>query len=461
MTSATAFKELVMLPSSRLTIDGDMYVQDNGVTMYNQSLIDCADLRAGNNQIKLTGPTGENEKAIVMISGDIYLMKAKEFVLNEGHKVYFDWSKIASSDAVHFSSPENDFETERNNMLTLMSNFCTETTAPANLQIPKADCTGDGYNGNPTDIPSLDEVVPGFRFCYEDNFPVPGDYDFNDCVITAFPKRTGNTVKLTMSLDAVGATKQIAAGLRIKGLTESYIESASCDVDLDAGSGSSNIYPLFVDVTTPFGENVFVLSNKGKNRDNSDISDVVVRLFNDAHYAISNGSFDRSFYNTVSPSSNADVAKVNCDSRVMTFTFVLKDEEKAQLFDNSANYDVFIVENHNGKTYEVHTYPFKFDQVLGAYYGNGSKLSAYIGSSTENYPWAVCVPHSSTEPFYYPIEWNSISGSKIHANDDNFGSGDAAYKFFKQWALNKDNQADWYKTPTEGLVFKPSASNAQ
>ena len=117
---------------------------------------------------------------------------------------------------------------------------------------------------------------------------------------------------------------------------------------------------------------------------------------------------------------------------------------------------MFIVENHNGKTYEVHTFSYKFDEVLGAYYGNGTKLTAYKNTVTVNYPWAVCVPHSSEDPFYYPREWWSISGTKIQEGQDteNYGGTPAVYPYFKSWAADKTQSQEWYENPVMDRVFK-------
>ena len=67
-------------------------------------------------------------------------------------------------------------------------------------------------------------------YCYEDNFPVPGDYDFNDVVLglkmEKKPRRNGasrDTLVLKVEVKAVGATEPIGAALRLKNIKEEHL----------------------------------------------------------------------------------------------------------------------------------------------------------------------------------------------------------------------------------------------
>lgn len=463
-------KKFIALRNSRTVIDGPFYLIDKGVSyMEANSLLECQGFGSPTN-CTITGPTGNGEFAIVKIKGEDSRIKVQNYHdMQFAGTLYFDWDNILDA-SYHidfkYLQPINGEESDADKraadvealLNSYMKIFITESTSPANITIPAGDCTGTGYNTTPpTVITPPAEVVQGYRFCFEDNFPTPGDYDFNDCVITVYPKvEEGTKVKLTVSLDGVGATKTIGAALRLVGINESDITSASCNADLNSGQQSGSVYARVTPVQE-IGDNVFAVTDKGF-ANGSKITDLVVRLFDNAHYAISGGtSYDSKFYNTVSPSdplageSYVDNTK---PSRTMTFTFNVSDEDKAQQFLDQSIYDVFIVENHNGKTYEVHTRNYKFDEVLGAYYGNGTKLTAYLGTVTENYPWAVCVPHSSTAPFYYPREWWSISGTKIQEGQENYGGTPAVYSKFKTWAADQTQNQDWYKYPEENRVFK-------
>ena len=466
-TSSTGFRKLIMLKNSLLQLDGDMYFQeDNGSYMEDKSLLTVGgNFNIPNDGAVWDGPSGSGEYAIVKIAGDINMAKWCALTRKTNGAVYLDWAHIG--DGVAHSSISNkegksDADAVEAMLAKMASDQISETTVSPTIVIAGGDCTGGGYKGKEGEgVPPVEEPM-SYRFCFEDNFPVPGDYDFNDCVITVTPVVKGKDVTLTVSLDGVGATKTIGAALRLVGINESDITSASCNADLNSGQQSGSVYARVTPVQElgKNGKNVFAVTDKGFAANGSKITDLVVRLFDNAHYAMSGGtSYDSKFYNTVSPSdplaseSYVDNTK---SSRTMTFTFVVSDEDKAQQFREQEIYDVFIVENHNGKTYEVHTVSYKFDEVLGTYYGDGTKLTAYKNTVTVNYPWAVCVPHSSKAPFYYPREWWSISGTKIQEGQDteNYGGTPAVYPEFKSWAADKSQSQEWYKHPEEDRVFK-------
>ena len=61
---------------------------------------------------------------------------------------------------------------------------------------------------------------PVYSYAFEDNYPKAGDYDFNDIVLNVTLPVAGNEVKelkYVVDLQAVGAMKQLGAGLRILG----------------------------------------------------------------------------------------------------------------------------------------------------------------------------------------------------------------------------------------------------
>lgn len=464
-TSSTGFRKLIMLKNSLLQLDGDMYFQEaNDSYMEDKSLLTVGgDFNIPNDGAVWDGPSGSGEYAIVKIAGDIKMAKWCALTRKTNGAVYLDWAHIG--DGVAHSSISNkegksDADAVEAMLAKMASDQISETTVSPTITIAGGDCTGDGYKGKEVEVVPPVEEPMSYRFCFEDNFPVPGDYDFNDCVITVTPVVKGKDVTLTVSLDGVGATKTIGAALRLVGISEfSDIRSASCDDDLNSGQQSGSVYARVTPVQE-LGTNVFAVTDKGYAANGSEITDLVVRLFDNAHYAISGGtSYDSKFYNTVSPSdplAGESYVDNNNNSRTMTFTFEVNDEDKAQKFREQETYDVFIVENHNGKTYEVHTVNYKFDEVLGAYYGDGTKLTAYKNTVTRNYPWAVCVPHSSKDPFYYPREWWSISGTKIQEGQDteNFGGTPAVYPDFKSWAADQSQSQEWYKNPEMNRVFK-------
>ena len=63
-----------------------------------------------------------------------------------------------------------------------------------------------------------------YTYVFEDNYPLVGDYDFNDIVLDVtieYDRGADNKITstyLNVALTAAGATKTIGAGLRIVGI---------------------------------------------------------------------------------------------------------------------------------------------------------------------------------------------------------------------------------------------------
>ena len=461
-TASTGFRRLVMLRNSRLDMDGDMYFQEsNNSYMEDKSLVNVGGkFVVPNDGACMYAPTAEGEFAILKIAGNIEMAKWCAMIRPNDGQLYLDWAH--ATDGVSHSTIANKENYSAQDAVTHMtetmaSALITESTAPSTVRIPKAatdsDCTGAGYNTTTTTVPDIQTKTSSFRVCFEDQFPSPGDYDFNDCVLTVTSTVKGKNVTVKVSLDAVGATKQIAAAMRIKGLSPNAVVSAANTFTDHAATYES------MRVITPRkndkGATLFYVDPEGlgKDAEGNQITDFVVSLFNDAHWAMSRAERDGNdqymhsyFYNTVDKSiTNNQLAKNDVSPVEMTLTFTLDTEDNAQLFNDVSKYDIFIVEKYNGREWEVHTYPYKFDQVIAQWANYSDKLTPYINSSTRNYPWAILVPGD----FLYPIEWQSISGSKIQTSDtEEYGVETAAYPLFKSWAVNPNNTdrsvQEWY-----------------
>ncbi|MBO4464793.1 MAG: LruC domain-containing protein [Prevotella sp.] len=460
-TASTGFRRLVMLRNSRLDMDGDMYFQEsNNSYMEDKSLVNVGGkFVVPNDGACMYAPTAEGEFAILKIAGNIEMAKWCAMIRPNNGQLYLDWAHAA--DGVSHSTIANkenysDQEAVTQMTKTMASALITESTAPSTVRIPKAvtasDCTGAGYNTTTTTVPDIQTKTSSFRICFEDQFPSPGDYDFNDCVLTVTSTVKGKNVTVKVSLDAIGASKQLAAAMRIKGLSPDAIVSAANTFTDHAATYASMRF--ITPCKNDKGNTLYYVDPQGLglDADGNQITDFVVSLFNDAHWAMSrtdaggNNQYMHSyFYNTVDKNITNNLRAKVADPVEMTLTFTLDTEANAQLFNDVSKYDVFIVERYNGREWEVHTYPYKFDQVIAQWANYVDKLTHYKESSTSNYPWAIQVPGD----FLYPIEWQSISGSKIQTSDtEEYGVETAAYKLFKSWAVNPNtedkNVQEWY-----------------
>ena len=312
------------------------------------------------------------------------------------------------------------------------------TEASALISIPSGDCTGVGYNDTevPEEVPTPEEKPQSYRYCFEDNFPEIGDYDFNDAVVTVTPKVNGREVDLKVTIDAVGATEQLGLAFRINGVSRGAIveDDFTQDAHFDEGIPSTSFEII------PGAEGLMEESDLTPG-----ITDVVVKMTSNVHWAVgrtmaTNGSVENYFYNTVDPKNTDYEAKRNNVTKpTVNYHFVCGSEEIANQF-TAANIDVFIVEGYNGGYWEVHTVPYKTVEVIRKY-ASGNK-SQY----DNNFPWAICVPGD----FRYPLEWHSI-GFK----EDGVITG--AYQepghSFGEWAEDHTKATDWYLYPTADQVY--------
>ena len=299
----------------------------------------------------------------------------------------------------------------------------------ANVTVAESECS-PGYGGTPT--PEPNPIPFSLRYCFEDNFPQVGDYDFNDVVLTLTPNVDGKKVTLKVSLDAVGGLEMIGAAIRIKDVKMSDVASFERSGNFDEGFPSTatkiiqSSDPLLPD-----------------NMKYNGLTDVVINLFSNAHWAMKHemaqdGSIKAWFYNTVKRGDPYEFYENDVTPSVVTYTFEMNSEAAAQKF-CEANLDVFIVEQYNGGFWEVHTVPFKTQDVLASYGGDKSMYN-------DNYPWAICVPGD----FKYPIEWQAIGSSQRIMRVAYGASGHS----FADWAEDHTKATDWYNYPTEDLVYQ-------
>lgn len=432
--------QLVMLNNSKLECGGKLQTSGT-VKLYTMSQIITKDLHV--QQTYFEGPTAGGDFSIVKISNDLYCGWSGD--LTASGNVYFDWGRMGDGLYVNGSWQNLDnewsvFHGIKKNMTKLVSE------SSSSLSIPESDCAGAGFSqsqndasGNGSAVIAMPEEKPlNVRFCFEDNFPQPGDYDFNDLVITVTPENLGWAVALTVTLDAVGAKKQLAAALRLKNIKRSEISNYWAD-----GSPFAGVYDY------PWQSGMIVKNNYNlclNDAGQSTTDDFVLFLFNDAHYAMNrngadallNGSPTRQFYNTIGELPDP----LGRDIDPVTVKFYFQGSTETLNKFTADNFDLFLVEEENGTFWEIHTYPFKFDQIVREY--AGKDMSNY----QDPYPWGIAVPGNS---FKYPKEWMPIGMYKNQLSDGAYNSPGHA---FVEWAADHTTALDWYKYPSEGTVYE-------
>lgn len=274
-------------------------------------------------------------------------------------------------------------------------------------------------------------TAPGyqtFTYCFEEDYPQPGDYDFNDCVlrISVTPGDQPNQRKINVSVAATGANKLIAAALRLVNYNYDDIES----VTTTDGKRWDEDYPTTQYILT----NTETLQ-QGRN------GEAAIRLFENASWIMVHNQPDNvgmltNYKVNVTKTTTETTKQINPPVKTYIVTFK---ESATALLDNFTllNIDPFIVTNFNGGNWETHVYEHKHANVL--FEG--------VRQESGHMTWAICVPDGN---FRWPLE-----GLIIGTKKDGLLTG--VYRefghSFGEWAANRNTAKDWYLYPTIADVY--------
>lgn len=270
-----------------------------------------------------------------------------------------------------------------------------------------------------------------YTYLFEENYPEPGDYDYNDVVLRISQQRTAkNQITVGVTIAAVGAVKQIAGCIRLVGYRFQDIDTVSTTTGMSFNDGINKQILYFHKETD--------LLIEGNNHE------AVLNLFCDAHWAMAfnpsadYGLFQRKKYNVTTESGdNAQLRSTRTINYVITF----KDDVTLDNFTHET-LDPFILTDYNAGTWETHTEQFKSAQVL----------HKYFVPSFKDLPWALMVPDAN---FKYPLEGTEIGYRK--KTDTGvvamFGAYTTIDHSFGEWAEDHNNYLDWYLYPNTALTF--------
>jgi LruC domain-containing protein len=271
-----------------------------------------------------------------------------------------------------------------------------------------------------------------FTYLFEEEYPEPGDYDYNDIVVRLSMRRTGlQEVHINVELAAVGASKQLAFAIRLFGYKATDIEKVTTvdDVSFDVVGGVA-----FPDqMRTVMKEKDLLLTGI--------YQEAVLNIFADAHWATGDklnadyGVMTRKRYNVSNTKNDIYGTFI---PREITYVVTFKDGVDIDYL-SLGQLDPFVIEQYNSANWEIHTYAFHNSQVL----------SPYPGQVITSLPWALCVPNST---FRWPIHAVAIGGRKQGASSGAYHTFDHS---FGEWAQDKSRSTDWYLYPDkEDTYFK-------
>jgi len=272
-----------------------------------------------------------------------------------------------------------------------------------------------------------------YEYLYEEEYPQPGDYDFNDVVLRISMERSSDIqLRFNVQLAAVGGTKQMGAAIRLAGYKYNEIESVktvdNASFDITGVGELPDMYRTMIQ-----DKSLLQQSMNGE---------AVLNLFADAHWATGdriisdNGSITRKRYN-VSYEKSDDYGTFYPREITYIVTFKNGVDISSLTLDGL---DPFIIEEYNGNKYEVHTHKYSKAQVL---WPNPS-------SDAHNLPWAFCVPY---DKFYWPLHAVAI-GFQAKSKRYSYGAYPYLGRSFGEWAADRTKCLDWYLYPDKYEVYK-------
>lgn len=375
---------------------------DNDITMEEQSMLVCeeADLCR-----HINGPT--NGKALLKI----------DKIIGNFLELPYSTSYIKNNVICEIKDQKSNGKHEWNwSGFDWLVSQCMKGAATycnpgkADFMLPKSDCVKEGYNSDDEgDDVELKKAV--YTYAFEDNYPNAGDYDFNDIVLNVTMPVAGDDdddddddeedeLKYKIELRAIGAIKQLGAGLRIKGIKKSNVKEVSFEESTARRSGSLNSSSIFEDV--PFEAND---------------SELVIPLFGDAHYIYGYTGNKRPMLNT----GNASTPLTD----IYTLEVTIKLDDDIDIPSPTKDLDFFIAyQGMSNKRMEIHLNRFTTATANGQL--ASPELLDIIKSI--NNTWALCVPTK----FAYPTETTVVT---------------AAYSGFAGWAHDQESNTNWYSKP--------------
>ena len=272
-----------------------------------------------------------------------------------------------------------------------------------------------------------------YTYLYEEEFPDPGDYDYNDVVLRVSMEHSEKReVRINVELAAVGGVKQMAAAMRLVGFRFDDVESVKIvdDASFDVVGG----------VELPDQMRTFIKEKapllKGLN------NEAVINLFADSHWATGDridtdyGIVTRKRYN-VSYEKNDTYGKFY--PRELTYIVNFKENVDVNYLSQIA-LDPFILLDYNGGKWEIHTYNYNSAQVLFPHPEVDSK----------NLPWVLCIPSGT---FYWPLHAVAI-GYQAKSKRFTYGAYPYLSRSFGEWAADCEKCTDWYLYPDSYEVYK-------
>ncbi len=411
-------------PSSHLRVEN--LVVTGTVDLYANTILEItgtADFRG----CRIIGPTAAEEYALLKINRIVGGWNGACTIINN---VYIECD-TNDSYTMQMLLPNDPSKNQYNNGNYIRNNEGTGQVTYGKygyspILIPESECTGEGNTPAEQGYDKEVGTSTTYTYVFEDNYPLVGDYDFNDVVLDVTPEYLRNAdnqiqeAKLHIKLAATGAGKTLGCGLRLAGVPKSSV------AQITAGGDAGNYQRTFSQT------NFFDFNASTLMEDND--PDVVIPIFGNAHGVYENIPA-QTLVNTGASSGGSSTT-----NQLFTYviTIVPTNQTQTEPFLSKDNLDFFICYQYKGKKerMEVHLYEF---------WGYGATAAGTIQKENldvaGNNTWAICVPD-----FRYPKEYINICNESDESN--------SAYPKFLEWARNREASTDWYLYPNTANVYR-------
>lgn len=266
-------------------------------------------------------------------------------------------------------------------------------------------------------------------YCFCNSFPQPSTtWGFNDLVLSIQKTVMSDRVlRLRVTLEAVGTTAKTAAALRLDNVRYDEVDS----VTIVSGAGfvrNQSLQRTIIKDDAPLLRGMDGMA--------------VINLFDDAHAAFNStigatGEVTYCRYNVSHNNGGSDRERAPV---TVTFDVHCKGNQVVNAV-SFGRLDPFIVYFYNSNLWEVHKYPYKFNQTLVSYLGDEPK------NYDNGYTWALEVPYTW---FRYPLTGQSMGSYKKGAL---YGAYQTVGHSFGEWGAHRVKAQDWYLYPNVNMVF--------
>lgn len=289
------------------------------------------------------------------------------------------------------------------------------------VSIPESECS-NGYNGG-TPTPPTNPEFPievednkNYTYLFEDQWPLYGDYDMNDIVLTIqkrkiYTNKENKVTKFELSIDlsAAGATKSIGAAIML-----------------------DNVPANAITQSVEFSDNTLA---KNFNLNNNNIENsqdyAVIPLFDDAHKVLGRDRYEQ--INTVSGYAG------NTQPKNISFSITFNNPTISADAFNVNNLNVFIiVDGNRNPRKEIHVAGYQPTKLANTDLFGGNNDNSHHGSkkyyiSKENLAWGIMVPSN----FKWPLEYVNIKTAYSQFSDWVTSGGTENEKWWNDFDVSK------------------------